>query len=140
MGGCDRLAATTKRQATTITNTEGNNMKHLILIAAILCTTAAAEGERFHQDKYCKGEIEHILPDRTRVDCLTDTHAIEYDFGYKWAESIGQSLHYARITGKQAGIVIIYRGKIDDKYLARIDMIIEKYSLPITVWTVNFVK
>lgn len=32
---------------------------------------------------HCRGEIEHRLPDKTRVDCLNDTHAIEYDFGYK---------------------------------------------------------
>ena len=114
-------------------------MKYLALLAAILCTTAEAESERFHQDKYCTGIIEHRLPDRTRVDCLTDTHAIEYDFGRKWAEAIGQSLHYARMTGKKAGIVIIYRGPIDDKYLARINGIIKDYSLPITVWTVKYI-
>ena len=35
------------------------------------------------------------MPDGTRCDILTDTHAIEVDFADKWAEAIGQSLNYA---------------------------------------------
>ncbi len=48
----------------------------------------------------CKGQIEFVLPDETRVNCLTDTHAIEYGYGRKWAEAIGQSLYYSAMTGK----------------------------------------
>ena len=58
-------------------------------------------------DAYCQGEIEYVLADRTRVDCLTSTHAIEYDWGKKWAESLGQALFYSAMTGKKAGIVLI---------------------------------
>jgi hypothetical protein len=49
--------------------------------------------EAYYQDKWCsvnKGQTEYRLEDNTRVDCLTDTHAIEFDFAEKWAESIGQ--------------------------------------------------
>lgn len=59
---------------------------------------------------YCtqwKGVIEYVLPDRTRVDCLTDTHAIEFDWCRKWAEAIGQSLYYSKMTGKTPQIVLI---------------------------------
>ena len=28
------------------------------------------------------------LPDGTRCDCVTDTHAIEFDFGVNWAEAL----------------------------------------------------
>jgi len=35
------------------------------------------------------------MPDRTRCDCLAKTHAIEFDFGSKWAESLGQSMYYS---------------------------------------------
>lgn len=48
-----------------------------------------------------------VLQDGTRCDCITATHAIEFDFAHKWAEAIGQSLHYAGLTGKRAGIVLI---------------------------------
>jgi len=62
--------------------------------------------EKEYQQVWCScesGEIEVRLSDRTRIDCLTAQYAIEFDFASKWAEAIGQSLHYASQTGKQAG-------------------------------------
>ena len=47
--------------------------------------------EKWYQVKWCeaqKGQIEVVLKDGTRCDCLTDTHAIEFDFGSQWAEAI----------------------------------------------------
>ncbi len=82
----------------------------------------------------CTGIIEFVLPDRTRVDCLTDTHAIEYDFGPKWAEAVGQSLHYAANTGRRAGIVLITPSKAQEK---RLRILIRHYNLPIDVWVIN---
>ena len=38
---------------------------------------------------------------------MTDTHAVEFDFANKWAESIGQALHYQLMTGKRAKVVLI---------------------------------
>lgn len=43
----------------------------------------------------------------TRVDCLTDVHAVEFDFCEKWAESIGQALHYGLMTNKKPMVVLI---------------------------------
>jgi hypothetical protein len=40
--------------------------------------------EKWYQQKWCeahKGQVEVVLPDGTRCDCVTDTHAIEFDFG-----------------------------------------------------------
>jgi hypothetical protein len=40
--------------------------------------------EKWYQQKWCeahKGQTEVVLPDGTRCDCVTDTHAIEFDFG-----------------------------------------------------------
>jgi hypothetical protein len=40
--------------------------------------------EKWYQEKWCeanKGQVEVVLPNGTRCDCLTDTHAIEFDFG-----------------------------------------------------------
>lgn len=50
---------------------------------------------------------EYHNDDGTRVDCLTDTHAIEFDFANKWAESVGQALYYQYKTGKRAKIILI---------------------------------
>ena len=92
--------------------------------------------EKDYQNKYCKGKIEFVLSDRTRVDCLTEDHAIEYDFGKKWAEAIGQSLHYAMHTGKRAGIVLII-GANDSRFFRRCDAVIKHYNLPIDLWAVE---
>ena len=57
--------------------------------------------ESSYQHAWCSihnGIEEYKNSDFTRVDCLTDTHAIEFDFADKWAESIGQALHYSFMT------------------------------------------
>jgi len=66
--------------------------------------------ESSYQHAWCsqhKGIEEYENPDFTRGDCLTQQNAIEFDFANKWAESIGQALHYQRMTGKKAKVVLI---------------------------------
>ena len=66
--------------------------------------------EASYQRAWCsmhQGIEEFGNKDKTRVDCLTSTHAVEFDFANKWAESIGQALHYQRMTGKRAKVVLI---------------------------------
>ena len=58
--------------------------------------------------------VEVRLADRTRVDILTEDYAIEVDFATKWAEAIGQALHYARMTGRKPGVIIIIRDAAKD--------------------------
>jgi hypothetical protein len=65
--------------------------------------------ESYYVEQYCAGQIEYVLQDRTRVDCLTEEYAIEFDWCNKWAEAIGQSLYYASLTGKKPKIVLICR-------------------------------
>lgn len=118
-------------------------MKYLLIAAALLSSTALARGGSTAQNEsnyvalHCQGDIEHQLPDRTRIDCLTDTHAIEYDFGKKWAESIGQALFYSAMTGKKAGVVLIVNERSKRRYLKRIKATIEANKLNIDVWTIN---
>lgn len=111
-------------------------MKILLLILFVLGSSDIIAAEKDYQHKYCKGQIEFVLPDRTRVDCLTEDHAIEYDFGKKWAEAIGQSLHYAMHTGKRAGIVLII-GEKDSRFFRRCAAIIKHYNLPIDLWAIE---
>lgn len=66
--------------------------------------------ESSYQHAWCSahnGIEEFENDDRTRVDCLTETHAVEFDFANKWAESIGQAEHYALKTGKKGKVVLI---------------------------------
>ena len=70
--------------------------------------------------EYCKGKIEYVLPDKTRIDCLTDEYAIEYDWAKKWAEGVGQSLYYSKMTGKKPAVALIIKSPDENKYAERI--------------------
>ena len=81
------------------------------------------------------GELDVRLEDGTQADLVTDTHAIEIDHSENWAEAIGQSLHYARMTGKKAGIILIMHEPTAPKHLKRLRAVIAHYRLPIDVFT-----
>lgn len=115
-------------------------MKHLAALLCLIAAPAFAHNERYYQDLWCgsvQGRTEVVMADRTRVDCLTDEYAIEFDWANKWAEAIGQSLGYSQLTGKKAGIVLIVRKERDQKYVDKLSSVIEHYGLPITVWVTN---
>ena len=119
-------------------------MKHLTVVLALTLSLHATGGmrERDYQMPWCaeaKGVAEYRLMDRTRVDCLTATHAIEFDWGTKWAEAIGQSLYYAARTGKRAGVVLIYKKPSDRRYMVRLKAAIAAHNLPIDVWSIGAV-
>jgi hypothetical protein len=108
----------------------------LMLIASV-CTAANQHPEKWYQTIWCddhNGTMEVVLPDGTRADCVTEKYAIEFDFGYKWAESIGQCLNYALQTSKRAGIVLIIEKPEDLKYWIRLNTIIQYHKLPIDAW------
>lgn len=80
--------------------------------------------ESYYQDQWCTpdfGRKEAILWDMTRVDCLTKDYAIEFDFAKKWAESIGQSLYYSKLTGKAPAVVLILTSAEDYRYVKRLE-------------------
>lgn len=96
-----------------------------------------AHNESSYQHAYCakhKGIEEFILPDKTRVDCLTDKHAIEFDFSNKWAEAIGQALHYGLMTGKTPKVIQILDEKHKQRqrvYFERIRFLGQKYNFAV---------
>lgn len=94
--------------------------------------------EKFYQEKWCNehsGVMEVRLPDLTRIDCLTEEYAIEFDFAAKWAESVGQALYYGMASGKRPGVVLIMEKEDDDRYLQRLNILAARYN--IKVWTVQ---
>lgn len=117
------------------------NYLALLLVSQFwIGAVTAFAAERDYQKPWCQrhgGIVEHVLPDRTRVDCLTATHAVEFDFGKKWAEAIGQALYYARMTGLKAGIVLIVLDDSDRRGLVRLKAVIEEFKLPVDLWIVN---
>ena len=114
--------------------------------------------ERDLVTRYCKGMItEFVNPDLTRTDCISPTHAIEVEFSHKWAEAIGQALHYSLWTKefsefpdsfarhsrqvgtpRRAGIIFACGAnrslKICTDHIVRVSRIVEEFKIPLTIW------
>ena len=113
--------------------------KIFTLLFLFISMTAFSQKQReeYYQKlaaEHLHGRTEVVLDDRTRADIVTDTFAIEVDFAHKWAESIGQSLHYAHRLHKKAGVVLIADGKKDDRFIQII--MPDAIELGITVWVI----
>ena len=116
------------------------NVIFAVILALIPSISLAARlhRESWYQARWCaeqNGEMEVVMPDGTRCDCLTATHAVEFDFASKWAESIGQALLYASWSGKRGGIVLIIEKEKDLRYVERVNRVIAEFTLPIDTWT-----
>ena len=100
--------------------------------------------EASYQNAWCSmhgGVEEYENKDFTRVDCLTDTHAVEFDFANKWAESIGQTLHYGIMTGKKPKVVLILDEPCKQMvYFKRIQKIGKKYNIDTEYVTNDILK
>lgn len=108
-----------------------------VIVGAAMPAVAA---ESDYRDVWCRansGKAEHVLDDRTRVDCLTETHAVEVEFAPKWAEAVGQALFYSAKTGKRPGILIVLKDQSERRFLERLFRVIAGQCLPIEVWTVD---
>ena len=93
----------------------------IILIQEITFATLCCQ---IYVNQWCTsdfGRKEAVLWDLTRVDCLAKDYAIEFDFAKKWAEAVGQSLYYSKMTGKAPAIALILTNITDYKYLKRIE-------------------
>jgi len=120
-------------------------MQKLLCIIVLFAFSLCAEAkhlylEKEYQKQWCSMQtdctLEYKLADRTRIDCLTSTHSIEFDFAQKWAEAIGQSLYYSSMTNRKAGVVLILENKSNEqKYLERLLIIAEKHG--IDVWIIS---
>ena len=109
------------------------NPLHLSMMAAAClvlpfaqpaATAAERYPEKYYQDKWCAehgGVTEYLLPDGSRVDCLTDTMAVEFDWAKKWAEGYGQARYYAAMTGKR-GVVVLIVGPQDGRFVRRLEV------------------
>lgn len=97
--------------------------------------------ERVYQTQWCKahnGKMEYRLNDKARVDCVTDTLAVEFDFANKWAECVGQALYYGRQTKKQpACVLIMENGEKDLRYLYRLRRAAYKKGVNMRTYTMK---
>ncbi len=130
-----------------------NNIKFRILIffkwfflmvsVFLLITPIIAEAkqkEKYYQNIHCdslKGQVEYKLEDKTRIDCLTDTKAIEYDFATKWAECVGQAIYYAQIMKRKPVCALIGTEKQFKRYIPRIETINKNLINKIEIIKIN---
>ncbi len=107
-------------------------------------TNTVSSGKHLHKEAYYQqlwcnkhsGIMEYKNSDKTRVDCLTKDYAVEFDFAEKWAESVGQSLHYELMTGKKAMIVLILEHpETQMVYYERTKKLGEKYGINVEYMT-----
>lgn len=100
--------------------------------------------EASYQIEWCNlhnGIMEYENSDYTRVDCLTETHAVEFDFAKKWAEGIGQALHYNAMTGKKGKVVLILTNpKKEMVYFRRVENLGRKYDFDVEYITNDILK
>jgi len=100
-------------------------------------SVAHSDTESEYRSRFCAGmPQERVLPNGTRVDCITDRLAIEVDWTHKWAEAIGQSMLYSAATEKLPAIILVCKvapaGCLKHEYL--INEAVAYWKLPITVW------
>ena len=93
-------------------NTINNVFYFLFLILAAVNVTPTVADEisecRRLAPKY-GAEIEAKLSDGTRCDLLSPRVAYEVDYARKWYSGIGQALHYALVTGRRPGLILLVR-------------------------------
>ena len=114
----------------------------LTLALLVLPTPALAYKEIEVQQRYCDGlPMNQQLRDGSEVDCLINDFAVEVDFSSSWAQAIGQSLHYARITEARPAIILVCnegtRQVTCDKHLARLQETLVYWRIGMLVWYCN---
>ena len=117
-----------------------------VLLGSLILTHLAEakhlNTEKFYQTIHCNqlgGQMEVIMPDRSRCDCLTETYAIEHDFANspKMYEGVSQALLYSAHTGKKPGLALIVEDKKDaDIAMKRLRLILKRWMLPIHIWLI----
>lgn len=119
-------------------------MKKLILLSFVLllpiCSGKHIYPEKYYQKQWCDkkgGIMEYRLSDKTRVDCLTDKYAVEFDFAPKYHECLGQALHYAARTNKQGVCVLIIEKPEQKKYVYRLRNTIRRKQLNVRTFTIK---
>ena len=109
----------------------------LFTILIFTITSAAAQTEREYQEAICTGMgIEVQAGGGTRIDCLSDSHAIEVDFSDKWAEGLGQAMLYAARTGLTPGVILICRRSAwaCQRHGKRLIEAAAYWQIPLAVW------
>ena len=98
------------------------------------------KNEAYYRDQWAnanKARIEVRLPDGTRCDAVTSSHAVEVEWAHKWYQGFGQALWYGFQLNKKPGIVMILRTEADRKYVYRIQSLAAHHKVDLKVWIIE---
>lgn len=123
-------------------------MKKILLATAMMFAAGAAcaadaQKEEFYVNAWCSemgGQQEVRTSMNTRVDCLLDEYAVEVDFDTKWAEGLGQALHYSVMFDRPGAVLLILKnhdGQDRSNYVERLNATIAGAGLDITVFIIE---
>jgi hypothetical protein len=119
-----------------------------LLAAATIATASAASAERaqledYYNEIWCSengGTTEVRTEMGTRADCLLDDYAVETDFDTKWAEGLGQALHYSAEFERPGAVLLIIQNHDNtdrSRYVDRLASTIEKLGLNIRIFFIQ---
>lgn len=108
----------------------------ILFVAAIILTAATAYGKPndWYSARWCesvKGEHQVRMTDGTIADCVTSDTVYEVEFAKDHYQGIGQSLHYAAVSKKKPGLVIVVRNQDDERHYKRVENSILYHDLKI---------
>ena len=115
----------------------------LVLVAAAAVAEPRPQRESYYSELWCSvrnGQQEVTTPLGTRIDCLLEHYAVEADFDAKWAEGLGQALHYSAMTGKRAAVLLILQnhdGSDRSRYVERLATTIVVLSLDVEIFFIE---
>ena len=83
----------------------------LTLVLALPIQATHLYSKSSYQNAYCSQipnvQVNYVTNKKTYVDCLTDSHVIEFVFAPKYAKGLGKALINSFLTGKKSRIVLI---------------------------------
>jgi len=109
----------------------------LLLLAVPLQETKylneVGHSERIAEERSIASEVR--MPDHTRCDLVSDTHAYEVEWAHKWKEAPTQAILYSIWTGKKPGVILLSKSRTQDKlHILRCKLVCQKLNIDMEVY------
>ncbi len=100
----------------------------------ILCAMLGGEPE--HRESYTL----HAVSTHVRIDCITDTHAIEIGLDHTRGsyDSLHQATFNAMLTEREPMVILIDTDNIESQYEYQIEAVTRAHGVDYAVWDEHF--
>jgi hypothetical protein len=123
-------------------------MKKIILAVifsalAMPALAQRAQVEDYYSEIWCteNGGTQEVYTDAgTRADCVFNDLVVEVDFDTKWAEGLGQALHYSVEFDRPGAVLLIvqnHNGDDRQRYIDRLQSTIDSLCLRIRIFVIE---